>query len=105
VAVVVVNPIDRVSRSIKDFYEFFANCDKSGVTFVATAQQIDSSTAAGKLILAISVTFAAFEADVASGRVSATFGEHHIRTMVCLAPVYAGHLVEGRGKDLDRMRP
>ena len=29
------------------------------------------------------------------------FGEHHIRTMVCLAPTYAGHLVEGRGSDLD----
>ena len=176
VAAVVVNTIDRASRSIKDFYEFFDNCDKSGVTFVATAQQIDSSTAAGKLMLAITVTFAAFEADVASDRVSATiahkkaqgvhwgytpfgcgrlpggvlipnddirtvqkalelyadggsyesvaqalnvlglrfrnrqgehtpFGEHHIRTMVCLAPVYAGHLVEGRGKDLDPDAP
>lgn len=238
VAAVVVNTIDRASRSIKDFYQFFdncespekrvpataapklsgenlqktakkstrsgdssqnrrfsavlvegqapqcrpaaffsgLNCDKSGVAFVATAQQIDSSTAAGKLMLAITVTFAAFEADVVSDRVSATiahkkaqgvhwgytpfgcarlpggvlipnddistvqralelyadggsyesvaqalnvlglrflnrqgeripFGEHHIRTMVCLAPVYAGHLVDGRGKDLDPDAP
>jgi len=72
VAAVVVNTIDRASRSIKDFYQFFDNCEKFGVTFVATAQQIDSSTAGGKLMLAITVTFAAFEADVASDRVSAT---------------------------------
>ena len=176
VLAVVVSSIDRASRSLKGFFAFYDVCERADVSFVSTSQSIDTSTATGKAMLAMTVVFAAFEADVASDRVSATiahkkaqgvrwgytpfgcdrlpggvlipnadietvrralelyadgrsyqrvaqalnalglrflnrqderipFDTHHIRTMVALAPVYAGCLVDGRAKDLDPDAP
>lgn len=59
--VVIVYKIERLVRSIKDFYQLWDLFEAHNVTFVSATQQFDSSNAMGKLMLNVLLSFAQFE--------------------------------------------
>ncbi len=59
--VIIVYKIERLVRSIKDFYQLWDLFEAHNVTFVSATQQFDSSNAMGKLMLNVLLSFAQFE--------------------------------------------
>lgn len=72
VAAVVVNSLDRGSRSPKDFFNFLDLVQQHGVEIVSVTEQFDTSTAIGRAFLAILMVVASLESDLASERTTAT---------------------------------
>jgi DNA invertase Pin-like site-specific DNA recombinase len=66
--VVVTYKIDRISRSLKDFYEFWEVLKEHGVSFVSAAQHFDTSDSTGMLMLNILLSFAQFERELTRER-------------------------------------
>lgn len=69
VDIVVVYKIDRLSRSLCDFTDLSKLFEEHGVSFVSVTQQIDTSNAAGRMMLNILMSFAQFEREMTSDRI------------------------------------
>ncbi len=69
VDVVVVYKIDRLSRSLCDFTDLSKLFERHGVSFVSVTQQIDTSNAAGRMMLNILMSFAQFERAMTADRI------------------------------------
>jgi site-specific DNA recombinase len=65
---IVAYKFDRLSRSIKDFALLLERFEEKGVVFVSVTQPIDTSTAAGRLLQNVLITFSAFEREMISER-------------------------------------
>lgn len=65
---VVVTKLDRIGRSLQHLLAIFDEFNKKGVGFVATTQNIDTSTSSGKLQMQIMAAFAEFERNLISER-------------------------------------
>ena len=72
VAAVIVNSLDRGSRSPKDFFNFLDLVQAREVEIVSVTEQFDTSTAIGRAFLAILMVIASLESDLASERTSST---------------------------------
>ena len=72
VAAVVVNSLDRASRSPKDFFNFMDLLQQHEVALVSCKEQFDTSTAMGRAFLSVLLVVASLESDMAGERVSAT---------------------------------
>lgn len=66
---VVFYKLDRLSRSLLDFVKLAEFFDQHSVTFVSITQQFSSTTAMGRLILNILLSFAEFERAISAERV------------------------------------
>lgn len=67
--VIVVYKIDRISRSLKDFVNLVEELDKYGIAIVSATQNFDTSTALGRFIMNILMSFAELERGMISDRV------------------------------------
>lgn len=65
---IVVTKLDRVGRSLQHLLSIFDELNKRGIAFIATTQNIDTSTSAGKLQMQIMGAFAEFERNIISER-------------------------------------
>ena len=77
VVAVVVNSLDRSSRSPKDFFNFLDELQHRQIELVSVTEQFDTSTAIGRAFLAILMVVASLESDLASERTSATIAYRH----------------------------
>ncbi len=75
VDVILVYKLDRLTRSIRDFYDLWAIFEKHGVEVVSATEQIDTSTAMGRVVLNVILTFAQFEREMTSQRLQDKFAE------------------------------
>ena len=66
--VVVVNKVDRLSRSLLDFARLMETFEKHQVAFVAVTQQFNSATSMGRLVLNVLLSFAQFEREIIAER-------------------------------------
>ena len=66
--VIMVTKLDRIGRSLKHLLSLFDEFSNKGIHFVATTQNIDTSSASGKLQLQILGAFAEFERNMISER-------------------------------------
>jgi site-specific DNA recombinase len=69
VDVIVVYKLDRFSRSLLDFLKIQECLDKLGCAFVSVTQHFDTSTAMGRLILNVLMSFSQFEREMTSERI------------------------------------
>ena len=69
IQVVLTYKIDRLTRSSKDFYQLIEFFDKHNVSFVSVSEHFDTSSASGRLLRNIMLTFAQFEREMTSERV------------------------------------
>ena len=67
--IVVVYKIDRLSRSLCDFTDLSKLFEQHEVSFVSVTQQIDTSNAAGRMMLNILMSFAQFEREMTADRI------------------------------------
>ena len=65
---IMVTKLDRIGRSLQHILSLFNEFDHKGIHFVAVTQNIDTSTAAGKLQMQIIAAFAEFERNIISER-------------------------------------
>ncbi len=65
---IVVTKLDRIGRSLQHLLSLFDEFTKKHVEFIAITQNIDTSTATGKLQLQIMGAFAEFERNIISER-------------------------------------
>ncbi len=65
---VVVTKLDRIGRSLRHILSLFDEFNAKGVHFIATTQNIDTSSAAGKLQMQMIGAFAEFERNIISER-------------------------------------
>lgn len=66
--VVLTYKIDRVSRSLKDFYDFWEVLQAHKVAFASATQHFDTSNSAGMLMLNILLSFAQYERELTRER-------------------------------------
>jgi len=66
--VVLAYKLDRISRSLKDFYDSWEVLKDHNVTFVSATQNFDTSDSAGNLMLNILLSFAQYERELAMER-------------------------------------
>lgn len=66
---IVASELSRLSRSVKDFLELIAHCEKYGVKVHIIGLDLDTSTAFGRVIVVILVALAQFEREMTSTRV------------------------------------
>jgi len=71
--------LSRFARSVAQLAEFFDLCDRLKVRVRVDRDQIDTSTATGKLVGNVLASLAQFEADVASERVKDAFATKRVR--------------------------
>jgi len=65
---VAVTKLDRMGRSLQHLLSLFEEFKNKGINFIATTQNIDTTTAAGRLQLQIMGAFAEFERNIISER-------------------------------------
>lgn len=65
---VMVTKLDRMGRSLQHLLSIFEELNNRGVHFIATTQNIDTSTSSGRLQMQIMGAFAEFERNIISER-------------------------------------
>ena len=65
---VVVNRVDRLSRSLLDFARIMDTFEQHGVTFVSVTQAFNTATSMGRLLLNVLLSFAQFERELIAER-------------------------------------
>ena len=66
--VILTYKIDRLTRSSKDFYKLIEFFDKYAVSFISVSERFDTSSASGRLLRNIMLTFAEFEREMTAER-------------------------------------
>ena len=64
----IVTRLDRCSRSVKDLHTIIDTLEAKGVSFKATEQDLDTSSAAGRLMIGLLSIVSAFETDLRAER-------------------------------------
>ena len=67
--VIVVNKVDRLTRSLADFAKLVELFDQHNVSFVSLTQQFNTTTSMGRLTLNVLLSFAQFEREVTAERI------------------------------------
>lgn len=69
ISVVMCYKIDRISRNVKDFSEFFDLLEKKNIIFVSTKENIDTGTPAGRAMMYMTSVFAQMERETIAERI------------------------------------
>ena len=69
---VIVYKIDRITRSLRDFYDLWETFEEYGVQFVSLHEKFDTTTAVGRAMLKLILVFAELEREQTAERTSAT---------------------------------
>ena len=77
---VIVYKIDRITRSLRDFYDLWETFEEYEVQFVSLHEKFDTTTAVGRAMLKLILVFAELEREQTAERTSAT-----MRHGTCLA--------------------
>ena len=98
-AVLVVYSLSRLSRSTKDTLQIAEKLDKAGADLVSLSEQIDTTSASGKMIFRLMAVLTEFERDQISERTSAAL-QHMKAKRLVYSPIPFGYKREG-----DRLIP
>jgi DNA invertase Pin-like site-specific DNA recombinase len=96
VDVVVVYKIDRLSRSLPDFWKLVEVFDKHDVTFVSVTQSFNNTSSMGRLTLNILFSFAQFEREVTAERIRDKVRASRMKGMWMGGPLPFGYAVKNR---------
>lgn len=99
--VVVVYKIDRLSRSLCDFTDLSKLFERHDVSFVSVTQQIDTSNAAGRMMLNILMSFAQFEREMTADRIRDKIYASRKRGMWTGGPTPYGYVLEDKQLKLE----
>lgn len=83
--------IDRISRNVRDFSNFFSLCEDYQVSFISVSEQIDTSTPLGRAMMYVSSVFAQMERETISERVRDNMTEMSKLGVWCGGPAPLGY--------------
>ena len=69
---VIVHKIDRITRSLPDFYTLWSTFERHNVQFVSLHEKFDTTTAIGRAMLKLILVFAELEREQTGERTAAT---------------------------------
>lgn len=72
---VIVYRLDRISRSILNFTSMMETFDKYNVEFVSCTEKLDTTTAAGRMVVNILIVFAQYERETTQQRITDNYYE------------------------------
>ncbi|MBL8794294.1 MAG: recombinase family protein [Planctomycetia bacterium] len=75
---VIVQKIDRITRSLRDFFDLWETFEQHGVQFISLHEKFDTTTAVGRAMLKLILVFAELEREQTAERTRATM-EHRAR--------------------------
>jgi DNA invertase Pin-like site-specific DNA recombinase len=81
--VLVVHKLDRFSRNLRLTLDYFDRLDKAGVSFVSIGEQMDFTTASGKVHLALLGAFAQYYSDNLSQETKKGWAERKAQGLYC----------------------
>jgi site-specific DNA recombinase len=91
---VIVYKADRLSRSLFDFAQTMKAFDASGVSFVSVTQQFNTTNSMGRLTLNILLSFAQFEREIISERISDKIAAQRQKGLWCGGQQVLGYDVD-----------
>ena len=97
---VVVQRVDRLSRSLLDFARLMETFEKHQVSFVSVAQQLNSATSMGRLVLNVLLSFAQFEREMIAERTRDKIAATRRKGKWCGGLPVLGYDVDPRGPRL-----
>ena len=103
-AVVVVYKLDRLARSTRDALEIAERLSAAGADLVSLSEQIDTTTAYGRMFFTLAAAFAQLERDLTSERTAAALS-HKRRKGERVGHVPYGYKVAGDGVRLLPVAP
>src|ERR1700694_5029916 len=68
VQAVIVAKLDRLTRSVKDLCELLERCERRGVALISVAESLDTSSAAGRLVINIMTAVSQWEREAIGER-------------------------------------
>ena len=92
--------IDRLSRSLHDFFELHDLFDEKNIKFVCTTQDINTTNAAGRMFLKILVSFGEYERELIVERVKAKLHETARQGLFCGGYIPLGYHSPEKGRPL-----
>lgn len=101
---VVVYKIDRLTRSVADFYDISRSWFERDLRFVSASQSFDTSSVGGRLMLNILLTFAQFEREMISERTQHTLWMNIAEGKWTGGSVPFGYQLEGGGLVIDEVQ-
>ena len=104
VDVVLTYKIDRFTRSLKDFYSVIEFFEKYNVSYVSVTEKFDTSSASGRLLRNIMLTFAQFEREMTSERIKHKFEQMAIKGMWCSGRPPFGYKLENKKVVIDKKK-
>lgn len=100
VDVIVVYKIDRLSRSLLDFFRMVEVFENQGVSFVSVTEQFNTTDSSGRLMLGILMSFAQYEREIAGERIRDKVAAAKRRGKWCGGPPPLGYDVDRENKRL-----
>lgn len=101
VNVVVVNRLDRISRSLFQFLDLMAFFEEHGVALVSVTQNINTGDAMGRLMLQIIISFAEFERELIRDRVTERMHAARKKGRFIGGPPVLGYNIKPEGRELE----
>ncbi|GBD49558.1 recombinase family protein [Methylopila sp. Yamaguchi] len=101
VDVIVVDKVDRLTRSLADFAKLVELFDASGVSFVSVTQSFNTTTSMGRLTLNMLLSFAQFEREVTGERIRDKIAASKKRGIWVGGVVPLGYRVEAKKLQID----
>lgn len=88
IAGIIIAKIDRLSRSVRDYGELIDLLNRYDVAIASTAEQMDTSTAGGRMVLNVVIAFSQFEREVICERTKDALQAKLRRGEACGNPAY-----------------
>ena len=100
VDVIVVYKIDRLSRSLLDFFQMVEHFEARKVSFVSVTEQFNTTDSSGRLMLGILMSFAQYEREIAGERIRDKVAAAKRHGKWCGGPPSFGYDVDRKQKRL-----
>ncbi|HHN47314.1 MAG TPA: recombinase family protein, partial [Planctomycetes bacterium] len=97
---IVVYKIDRLSRSLLDFFRMVELFEERGVSFVSVTEQFNTTDSSGRLMLGILMSFAQYEREIAGERIRDKVAAAKRHGKWCGGPPTLGYDVDRPNKRL-----
>jgi site-specific DNA recombinase len=97
---VIVNKVDRLSRSLLDFAQIMEILDRHRVSFVSVTQLMNTATSMGRLLLHVLLSFAQFERELISERTRDKIAATRRKGKWCGGMPLLGYDIDPRGSKL-----
>lgn len=95
VARIVVSKLDRLTRSVRDLAELTDLCAKHDVALVSVGETLDTSTAAGRMVVNMLGVVAAWEREAIGERTASALA-HKRRRRIAYGPTPFGFRRQGK---------